>query len=109
MDPLLLNVEHDGAYLCPVCGFPFSKHPTYDERGGMIGTGICPCCLWEPGFDDCPAASSRASPVLLETLKDYRDGWAALFQWQGRDSLRPAQFDGRKQLSELLRLAPHLA
>ncbi|WP_424973127.1 hypothetical protein [Dinoroseobacter sp. S76] len=99
----------DGRLLCPVCGFPgYSHRPAYSEYGGEIGTTICPCCFWEPGFDDNPLASAKAKDTILESVIAYRAGWATTKQWQGRRHLRPEGFDGEGQLANLAGLAPHL-
>jgi hypothetical protein len=101
--------DKSGRLLCPACGLPgYFGLPAYDERGGIIGMGICPCCFWEPGFDDDIGASVSAKPTILESLRAYRASWAVSFSWQGKDCLRPADWDGKAQLKALLELAPHL-
>lgn len=108
--PLSFNVlNREGSLLCPVCGFPdFSNSPPYSKNGGEIGTAICPCCLWEPGFDDCPAASARAKETIIASVKAYRSGWAATKQWQGNRDRMPENFDSAGQLAKLLETAPIL-
>jgi len=61
-DATQFNVQDsDGRMLCPVCGFvDFAYRAAYDETGGLVGVAIFPCCFWEPGFDDMPAASFHA-------------------------------------------------
>lgn len=106
-----LNIAHaPGQFLCPVCGYPvFGPEPVYSESGeGIIGRGICPCCLWEPGFDDEPLASARAQPTVLASINFYRNRWMTLAQWQGQVAIRPANYDGRAQLSALRDIAPWL-
>ena len=111
MDFRALNITNlDGEFLCPCCGFPgYAKVPVYSYTSGIIGTTICPCCLWEPGFDDDPNASTDASDDVLESLKLYRKKWARTYQWRGRKELQPSDFEGRLQLEKLLRDAPGLA
>jgi hypothetical protein len=65
--PLQFNVfDEVGNLLCPCCGLidQFSS-PNYDARGGLIGSGICAACFWEPGFDDDPMASADAGPTII--------------------------------------------
>ena len=49
-----LNIRGEDGFLCPVCGWPGTfSGDSYDPRlGGLIGTGICACCHFEPGYDD---------------------------------------------------------
>ncbi|MGH1413605.1 MAG: hypothetical protein ACRBB0_08925 [Pelagimonas sp.] len=110
MMSLSFNVNvPDGRLLCPVCGFPeYSDQPAYSERGGEIGTTICPCCLWEPGFDDTPLASAKAEDTILESIIAYRARWSVTKQWQGQRQLLSEGFDGEGQLTKLASIAPHL-
>ena len=110
VNPVSFNVTNaEGSLLYPVCGFPgFSLSPAYSESGGLVGTTICPCCLWEPGFDDCQAASSQAKSSILASVLAYRKKWAGTKQWQGQRNLIPEGFDGSKQVAELLKLARDL-
>ncbi len=98
-----------GRLLCPACGFPdFASHAAYDERGGIIGRTICPCCLWEPGFDDDMRASADALGTIIASLLAYRMRWGGPCEWRGREGERPADWDGQQQLDRLRELAPHL-
>ena len=110
MSDLSFNVAaSDGRLLCPACGFPdYSDQPAYSERGGEVGTTICPCCMWEPGFDDDPFASAKAKDTILESVIAYRAVWSATKQWQGLRYRRPEGFDGESQLAKLAVIAPHL-
>lgn len=102
-------VDSAGRYLCPACGFPqCTAEPAYDADGGLIGSFICACCLWEPGFDDNPAASSRAHPDILASLRGYRSAWKGIPMWLGKSSLMPPNWDAAKQLDDLFKLAPHI-
>ena len=98
--------DEDGRYLCPCCGFPgYFEGSSYDERGGVIGTGICPCRCWEPGFDDDPAASG-APETILEALRQHRLGWSSrLPAWSGKMMVAPLHWDGRAQLARLFEVA----
>lgn len=101
--------DSDGRYLCPACGFPgYFDGTSYDEHDGLAGTGICPCCYWEPGFSDCPGASG-APPTILESLRRHRRGWSSLGPaWSGLPEEIPPGWDGRAQLEHLFQLAPHV-
>ena len=108
-DASQFNIRDEaGNLLCPCCGFAgFSRAPAYDATGGVIGRAICPCCLWEPGFDDDAAASTHAASTILESLKAYRRGHN-FRQFKGRLDERPVNWDGDRQLEALFRLAPHV-
>ncbi|MGB0843887.1 MAG: hypothetical protein ACPGVN_03995 [Alphaproteobacteria bacterium] len=97
-------------YMCPVCGYSeFSGTPAYDSFGkGIIGTTICSCCLWQPGFDDEPSASGEAKSTVRETIIHYRSKWEKLAEWQGIKSLKPEGFSGKFQLKNLKLIAPDL-
>jgi len=109
VDPRQFNIrDSHGKLLCPACGFPeYVVTDAYDERGG-IPLGICPCCLWEPGFDDNPAASSYAGETILGSLQAYRTEWNNASAWRGHASLRPAHWDASAQLAHLFETAPHV-
>lgn len=109
-DHKALNVtDSGGRLLCPCCGFPdYTREPAYDVTGGIIGTTICPCCLWEPGFDDDPLASAQAEPTALASLRNYREHWRQKLTFLGPKKLRPAGWNGTGQLDALFALAPHL-
>ncbi len=110
MSNLMFNVTApDGNLLCPVCGLPgYAGSPAYSEQGGEIGSALCPCCLWEPGFDDNPLASGQAKSTILETVIAYRTGWMATKQWQGNRRGMPKDFDADRQLADLAQIVPHL-
>ena len=95
--------EH-GALLCPACGFPdYCFADAYFEYGGER-MGICPCCLWEPGFVD----AGSGSPVeVLSLLREYRRDWNWAAKWDSPND-QPDGWDGRRQLSHLFEVAPHV-
>lgn len=100
-------LDAEGRLLCPACGWPgYSYAPAYTAVGGMIGMAICPCCLWEPGYDDETAASAAASATILDSIRAYRASWNR--QWQGQVTLRPQAWEVRTQLANLFTLAPHV-
>jgi hypothetical protein len=110
--PLALNVLNDnGNYLCPCCGLSgqFSA-PPYEARGGIIGSGICGACLWEPGFDDDPLASAVAEPTVLGSLLSYRAEWiAAGSLWLTTTKhKRPEGWSAQVTLNNLCLRAAHL-
>jgi hypothetical protein len=109
-DARCFNIEDsDGRLLCPACGFAeYAAHPAYDGNGGIIRATICPCCLWEPGFDDAPGASAQAAETILGSLRAYRARWMAAPTWQGRGDRRPDDWDPDAKLVRLFDLAPHV-
>lgn len=108
-DARQFNIRDDqGKLLCPACGFPeYVVTDAYDEAGG-ISLGICPCCLWEPGFDDNPAASGHAKPSILGSLQAYRAKWSADPSWAVPGNPQPASWDALSQLAHLFEAAPHV-
>lgn len=108
MEGQRFNIRNDeGQLLCPACGFPsYAERPAYDEQGGVIGTTICPCCLWEPGFDDNHGASENASNSIRGSLRSYRRKFDVPMVWRGRADQCPREWDGRKQISDLFKTAP---
>jgi hypothetical protein len=110
-NPLWFNIIDDiGQILCPCCGLAGQfSYPPYDARGGSIGSGICACCLWEPGFDDDAMASAEAKPTIKASLLTYREVWiAADYPWRTAIHAQPEKWDGHAQCEELLRRFPHL-
>lgn len=102
-------VSPNGKLLCPACGFEgYSDEPAYFDHGGRIGIAICPCCMWEPGFDDEPLASGDAEDTILKSLIAYRSRWWSTKVWQGQSDLTPTPIDGQAQLLSLKALAPYL-
>jgi len=101
--------DEDGHLLCPACGLPgFVCEVPYDARGGLAGSGICPCCMWEPGFDDAPPASAAAEDTILGSLRAYRAAWRVGTEWRGKAGGRPQDWDGAGQLAYLFSIAPHV-
>lgn len=109
IDPRHFNVRDKlGKLLCPACGFPdYLFTDAYSEKGGTP-LGICPCCLWEPGFDDNPAASTMAQDTILGSLRAHRAEWSAAFEWKGYGPDKPADWDPSAQLANLFEAAPHV-
>jgi hypothetical protein len=110
MDARQFNIRDGlGRLTCPACGYPnYASELAYDERQGLAGVTICPCCMWEPGFDDNPAASARAEGTIIASLRRYRSGWNGKAHWSGRASECPADWDGTEQLSRLFEIAPQV-
>jgi hypothetical protein len=110
-NPMRFNIFDDaGQILCPCCGLAGQfGYPPYDARGGIIGCGICACCMWEPGFGDHPGASATAQPTILASVKAYRMAWAtADYPWRATTFGAPDGWAPQSQLAALLQLAPHL-
>jgi hypothetical protein len=111
LDHRQFNVQDPaGVYLCPACGWPgYFVGDSYDERSGVIGTGICPCCLFEPGFDDNPAASAGAEVTVAASITKYRSEWvAAGMPWRGTQVDAPTSWDAQAQLRHLIEAFPKL-
>jgi hypothetical protein len=113
-DQLQFNVRSaDGEWLCPCCGLAGQfGYPPYYAHGGVIGCGICACCMWEPGFDDDTMASADAKATVKASLDAYRTIWIGQgYPWRTkpwRENGTPANWDGRAQCEELLGRFPHL-
>jgi hypothetical protein len=106
----LINND-SGDYLCPVCGLAgyFAGQHFDDDIGGVIGTGICPCCFYEPGFDDDPLASGEAKDTIHASILSYRANWIASgMPWHGTNQHPPDGWCARVQLEQLFRPAPFL-
>ena len=57
-------------YTCQACGYPLLSAPPLTEGVGSLE--ICPCCFYQPGYDDEVLASGRdLSP------RDWRERWVA--------------------------------
>jgi hypothetical protein len=109
---LMFNVASaDGNLLCPCCGMTDQfETMAYGVCGGIIGSGICGACFWEPGFDDDPMASANAEPTIIASLLAYRAHWTASGRpWRGTARPQPVGWDAAKNLEFLFMRAPHLA
>ncbi len=108
-----------GEYLCPVCGFPgcFNKD-TFDDVGGLLGSGVCPCCSFEPGLSDDPA-QSHGCDTVLECILAFREQWLQRGRWWPEDrqmlwrgnkavNPTPSGWSPDAQLARLFALAPEL-
>ena len=105
-------IKFGSSYLCPVCGYDgtFQGDHYDDEEGGRIATGICSCCLFEPGFDDNSAATADASDSIAGSISAYRQKWLERDSpWLGGQTVSPPSgWDAHAQLARLLRIAPFL-
>jgi hypothetical protein len=96
--------DEQGLLLCPACGYPaFCFAPAYFEHGGERLV-ICPCCMWEPGYDD---AYARSPADVLAALRAYRQDWQGSARWASPND-PPAYWNGQRQLSHLFDLAPNV-
>jgi len=106
-------IPSEDGFLCPVCGLAgYFRGDHFDDiEGGCIATGICPCCSYEPGFDDNPMASKNAKSTIAESIAFYRRGWIEAGRpWRGGDqTVAPASWSADEQLARLFRIAPFLA
>lgn len=110
IDARQFNIQDaEGHYLCPVCGFPnFLRNPTYDEKQGLIGTTICPCCLFEPGFDDEACLNHHHTSKILSSIRIYRNNWLRNPKWKGDSKLKPKGWDGKLQVMLLFEIASYV-
>jgi hypothetical protein len=91
---------HDGAFY----GLSFGPH------GGIIGTGVCDCRLFEPGFDDDPSASGTQFALPAFTIAAYHGIWRADgMPWRGKGNPQPLGWSAALQLDHLRKTAPHLS
>lgn len=105
------NVRSEcGHYLCPVCGFcDLRKVPPYYPNGaGVTGSGICPCCLWDPGYSDCPHACQKAQPTVMQSITAYRTEWLRTMAWRGKPERKPRRYNPLHQIHDLRMKAPDL-
>lgn len=104
-----LNIS-DGAghWLCPSCGFEDGLGGnSFDDDGPIIGTGICECCRYEPGYDDVAAASGTPYACPLDALKEYSRRWVADgMVWRGARRTKPENYDPAKQIMALRSFGP---
>jgi hypothetical protein len=106
----LIIRDSENHVLCPVCGLAgvFGLN-SFDEHGGVIGTGICYCCLYEPGFDDDPLASAAAKNTFLDSIHVYRNAWLhEKMPWRGQPEKLPENWDPQRQLGMLFEQAAWL-
>jgi hypothetical protein len=109
-----MNEANPTPRLCPSCGLPgYFTAQSWDADGkGVIGTGICPCCFYEPGFDDDPGASAEAQPTVRASILHYRAKWIASgMPWRGNDDnwlTKPANWNPAAQLEALYDAEPGL-
>ena len=112
LENLLFNVldPKNAKYLCPVCGCTESFHgDSFDERGGVIGTGICRCCFYEPGFDDDPMAIAQAKSTVIASIDAYYQRWNASGRtWASTKHPALSQTAIDQQVANLKIIAPHL-
>jgi hypothetical protein len=111
LDCTCFNVQTvRGTFLCPACGFGGAFDGSqFETRGGIIGRGICPCCFYEPGFDDDPMASADAQPTVLLSIASYRANWiAAGMPWRATMTPAPVDWRPETQLATLAEVAPFL-
>lgn len=104
-----LDIQNStGKWLCPCCGYDGTFYGgSFESEGPLIGTGICSCCLYEPGFDDVAAASGCQEREPLAAIKAYSQRWRESgFQWQGKLDRMPNEWNGESQFHELRKIAP---
>jgi hypothetical protein len=106
----LIIRDSENHVLCPVCGFAgvFGLN-SFDAHGGVIGTGICYCCLYEPGFDDNQQASASAKATFYESIQAYRAAWVEeKMPWRGQAQNLAKDWNAQLQLAALFKAAPWL-
>jgi hypothetical protein len=116
LENYVFNIRDDkGRFLCPCCGYSDSfLGASFDAHGGVIGTGICDCCMFEPGFDDDPAASGKTirgsgSRYTAAAVADYHGQWRSEgMPWRGMPKRQPLGWSADFQIDHLRRTAPYL-
>lgn len=111
LENFVFNVRDPaGQILCPCCGDIGSFHGvSFGARGGIIGTGICKCCLFEPGFDDDPDASGTTARSTGIAVARYHEAWRAdTMPWRGTPDRQPRGWSAQAQLDHLRKTAPYL-
>ncbi|MGB3166042.1 MAG: hypothetical protein WBA68_04615 [Alteraurantiacibacter sp.] len=95
-----LNIKLGSGWLCPSCGYEGSfQTPAFDAVGPLIGSGICVCCGYEPGFDDVQAASGVDQSAPVDALRVYSEEWrTGGMLWRGSIRRMPANWDKQAQL-----------
>jgi hypothetical protein len=99
------------AISAPFCGYDGTfGGDHYREEGGCIDTGICSCCLFEPGYDDNPAAAGEARDSIAASIAVCREKWiSAGMPWCGGEvKSPPVGWNPRAQLARLFEAAPFL-
>src|SRR5215469_13466424 len=78
-------------HFCPVCGLKIAR-PAYTD--GVPSLDICPCCLFQFGFDDL---------IKKETFDSWRAKWIRNgAQWsKSAISSRPVGWDAKAQLRNI--------
>ena len=77
-------------HTCPVCGWPELEHPPRSEDGAA-SFAICPCCRFEPGFDDDSEGLS---------YEQARARWiAGGMKWWSTSRPAPTGWDAARQLA----------
>lgn len=77
-----------------------------NEEGGVISSGICPSCFWEPGFDDNEFASANALRTIIDSIRSYRNSWSR--QWCAEAESKPLNWNPELQLQTLYKIAPYV-
>ena len=111
LEHLVFNVpDTDGGYLCPACGAKGDFDGcSFDMRGGVVGTVICRCCMYQPGFDDDQMASAGAQHTVTHSIMFYRKAWIkAGMPWRSPIIAPPPYWTGKLQLAHLYATAPYL-
>jgi hypothetical protein len=104
-----LNMRReDGTWLCASCGFPdYFTGKSFDENGPLIGSGICPCCMYEPGFDDIAGASAVGFDSPLLALQAYSKEWRQHgMVWRGMGDWMPHGWNPETQMADWILHAP---
>jgi hypothetical protein len=84
-------------YTCQACGYPRLYTPPFTHGVGSLE--MCPCCFYQPGYDDVVLASGRdLSPP------EWRERWVAQgVPWESKMVAPPDGWDPPLQLQNVER------
>lgn len=92
------------SYMCPVCGYPYLSEPAYNVTiskdaplyDGEPSYEICPCCLFEFGYDDMDQGY---------TFEQWRQKWIdGGMVWGNGKHTPPKDWNPREQVAKVMHI-----